>query len=429
MILRVILSVFACGALFVTSTFVGMWWSFPVEPMRQRIEYEVAERSNDDFAISLGSLSMFRFSGIVAEDVTLYTVKKGRRSKNVKKPPLERSAMLELDQFTLSAALIPRLFGRQVYSFGARLNDGRVDGTWASSEGALDLDFQVRDLDLGKVPVADGPNALRMRGTLVADADLTLDSKDTKKSKGTLRFEFPNFALLGGSKVGGFDLPEVSFTKAVLAFEASDGKMEVTEGAFEGPVLNATVTGDITLNKRLGRSRLRLEVVFTLPEDLDQLAQIAPDMKRARDAEGKYHFTISGTLLSPTPRASRAGSRAGGLAADADDPPPLAGAGPRSVVNRDEDLSEEDRRARREDRIRERRERLRKRREEAERNNPMNRPDDGPMDDGPMDDGPMDEGPRRFDDGPRRFDDGPPPFDEGPPPFEGPPDEGFEPGE
>jgi hypothetical protein len=65
----------------------------------------------------------------------------------------------------------------------------------------------------------------------------------------------------------------------VLAFEAHDGKLEVTEGAFESSTLDATVSGDITLNKRLARSRLRLREPSAAAADggTPRRVRLAPD--------------------------------------------------------------------------------------------------------------------------------------------------------
>lgn len=356
----------------------GLYLTFPEDEARDRVIHEVATRSKNEYAIEMDELSLWRLSGVDLEAVKLYTVKKGRKTKDNPDPPLQRTLAFEFDRLAARVQLLPALLGKQTVAYLAEIYGGTIDGTYAQSDSTVALAFNAAGIDLSRIPPGDGTNSFVFRGTMEGEADLALDSEDVKNSTGTMRLSFPGFGLGKGSKVGGFELPEVTFDSATLAFEAKNGKLEVTEGTFQGSVMTATISGDIALNKRLARSRLRLEVVFTLPEDLDKLAQIAPDLKRARDDEGQYHYMISGTLQSPNARPNRAGARlprvAGGLGKDDEggDGPGVGGPG-LGGPGRDfsPDMTPEERRAAREERIRERRERMRKRREEADRNNPL----------------------------------------------------------
>jgi type II secretion system protein N len=362
----------------------GLWLAFPEDAARTRVAWEVSRASKDEYALDVAHLSPWRLSGLDARDVKLYTVKKPRKVRPKKgedgeaapeDQALERTLAFSLDRLAARVAILPLLTGERAVAFLAETLGGTVDGTWAQSDKGTKVAFELDALDLARVPHGEGTTSLQLLGRLDARGDLLLDTQDTRKSAGTMRFDLPGFGLAKGSKLGGFDLPEVVFDKAVLAFEVEDGKARVTDGTFESSSLDATVTGDITLNKRLARSRLRLEVVFTLPQDLDQLAQLAPDLRRARDTEGKYHYQITGTVLDPSARPSRGGvgkarerlkvGEVGGEGAPViGDVPP---AGKDAAEPRIEpDASPEDRRAAREERLRERRERMRRRREEAE---------------------------------------------------------------
>lgn len=407
------LAALAWGAL---SFGAGLYLSFPEDEARVRVVHEVAERSKNEYAIDMESLSLWRLSGVDLEDVKLYTVKKGRKTKDEPDPPHIRTLFLELDRLAARVQLLPLLWGQRTLSFLAEIYGGTIDGTYAQSEGAIALGFEAAGIDLSRIPPGDGANSFLFRGTMAGNADLALDTADPKQSTGTLRLDFPGFGLAKGSKVSGFELPEVIFDSAVLAFEAKDGKLTVTEGAFQSPTLSATVSGDIALNKRFARSRLRLDVVFSLPEDLDQLAQLAPDLKRARDEEGQYHYMISGTLQSPNARPSRSGGRIPrpGAEKGEDDGPGLGAGLPGPGRDFSPDMSPEDRRAAREERIRERRERMRKRREEADRGNPLLQDRPGPDEDMPPPMGPDDELGPPMPMGPPDEDFGPPPMDEGP---------------
>jgi type II secretion system protein N len=403
----------------------GLYLTFPEDEARDRMMYEFGQWSREEYALSIGDLALWRLSGVALDDVTLYSVKKGRRSKDNPDPPKERSELLHLDSLSLRAALVPLAMGKQAAAFVAEVYGGAIDGQFAQSEEVVELTFDAGDIDLGRLPVDTEQVKVNLLGLLAGEADLTLDQTDVKKSAGFLKLSFEGLGLGPESTVAGFNLPEVVFSKAAVAFEAKEGKLEVTEGVFESEQLDAELTGDIVLNKKLVRSRNRLELIFSLPEDLDKLAQIAPDLKRSRDEDGKYHMNIGGTVLSPTVRFSRAGARRAG-SLKGDDGPEIDGETRPRVGGVDPAMSDEERRKAREERIKERRERLRKRREEAEARNPMNNEDRGP--DGPeFEDEPMDmplrDGPGRFQpDGPDGPPDLPPAFPPDLPPDDLPPD-------
>ncbi|MFZ5481020.1 MAG: type II secretion system protein GspN [Myxococcota bacterium] len=347
------------------SFLVGVYATFPTDVARHRAELEFHKATNKEMAVGIGDLSLWRLSGADLSDVDLYTVKRGRRTKDDPKPPMERTKVLHFDRLAVRAAILPTLLGKRAVAYVAEIYGGDIDGTWATSDRTLEVTYDISDVDLSKMPLASETMELNLLGTIEGSGDLVLDTEDVKSSSGSVRLSFPGIGLGKGSKVAGFELPEVVFDKAVVAGEVKEGKLEITEGTFESSVLTATLSGDITLNKKLGRSRNRLELSFTLPEDIDKLAQVAPDLKRARDSDGVYHFLVTGTVLAPNARPNRAGGRA---ARTPREDGPLAGAGVGPLAgDREGDAaaSEEARRARREKRIQERRERLRKRREEA----------------------------------------------------------------
>lgn len=368
---------------------VGLYVTFPEDAARDRVMYEFGEWAKDDYALSIGELSLWRLSGVSLDDATVYTVKKGRKSKDNPNPAKERTPVITFDTLSVGVAPFPMLMGKQAVAFVAEIYDGAFDGTYAQSDEVVELAFDASDIDLGKLPVATETMKLNLKGILGGESDLAFDLTDPKKSTGTLKLEFSGFGLDAGSEAGGFGLPEVSFTTASVAFEAKDGKLSVTDGTFDGDTLDATLSGEIVLNKKILRSRNRLELVFSLPEDLDKLAQVAPDLKRARDDEGKYHLSISGTILSPSARFSKTKTvRKSKSGDDEETDGPLVG---------ESEQSDEERRAARAQRIKERRERLRKRREEAGEDDPVGR-NDGPLRNGPgmeegEDMGPPDGGP------------------------------------
>lgn len=368
--MRWILLAAGCSAATLLGMAVGFYTTFPSEEAAAYAEYHFHAR-NKDYALEVGEVSPWWVPGVRAIDVTVYTVKRARRTKDVPKPGLERTPLLSLDSLAVRAQLLPLMTGQESYGFNASLIGGDVDGHFAQSDASTELSFTASGLDLSRMPIEKDSVMVRLAGTLSGKSDLVLDSEDVKASTGAISLSFDGLKLDEGTKVMGLAVPVVTFTSASVRLEATEGKLVVTDGTFDGDVLDMTLSGDISLNKKLARSRNRLELTVTLPEELDKLAKIAPTLKRARDPEGAYHFNIGGTILSPTFRAGK-GAAAGLASREEGGEPRIGGLGGGGAAEGGDDISAEDareeRRKRREERIAERRERLRKRREEAAAN-------------------------------------------------------------
>lgn len=355
----------AAGAL---GAAVGFYATFPSSEAATYAAYSFHE-ANKDYALAIGDVRPWWLPGVKATDVVIYTVKRGKRTKDEPKPGYVRTEMAKLDSLGVRLQLLPRLMGKWSFGYTASLLGGDIDGSYATGDDGVDLDFTASGLDLSKMPIDKGDVVVHLGGTLGGKSDLVLDATDVKNSTGSIELTFDGLKLDEGSKVMGLTLPVVTFSTAKVRLEAKEGKLEVTDGTFDGDVLDMTLTGDISLNKKLARSRNRMELAVTLPEDLDKLAQIAPQLKRARDDEGAYHFNIGGTILSPTFRPGRG---TGGKIAGGDGEEgmprlslPRGGASLGNDEAGDPDAAREERKKKREERIKERRERLKKRREEA----------------------------------------------------------------
>ncbi len=344
----------------------GFYTTFPSAEVAQYAEVQFHAR-NKEYALEIGDVRPWWLPGVRATDVTLYTVKKGKKSKDKPSPTPVRSEMMKLDALAVRLQVLPRLAGKWAFGYTAELLGGDISGTFSQGAASIDLNFDADGLDLAMMPIERDDLVVHLAGKLSGKSNLALDGEDVKNSTGSLELSFEGLSLAEGSKVMGLELPVVSFSAAKVKLEAQDGALEVTEGTFDGDVIDMTLSGDISLNKKLERSRNRLKLVVTLPEDLDKLAKLAPAMKRARDEEGGYHFNIGGTLVSPTFRPGRGtDSKVASSGITDFDKPELSGlSGGDAGEDADPEVAREERKKRREDRVKERRERLRKRREES----------------------------------------------------------------
>lgn len=347
------------GSWLFATALAGFYLTFPSDVVSARIAHESVAASDRQFLVEPGGARPALF-GLTLHDATIYGIKRGRRTKDNPEPGFDRTKLVVADSVTVRLHPIDRLLGKQAWAWSASVFGGGLSGDYVASETALDIGWEIDEIDLSTLPLTTPDRVINLVGTLSGAADFHIDVEDTKQSSGSFTLSAEGMGVGPGSNIAGFGLPEVSFTKAAIAAEVEDGKLVLSDGTFESSLLSATLSGEITLNKKFARSRNRLDLAFTLPEEFEPLAAVSPQLKRSKDEEGRYHCSVTGQLTAPSFRCGKSvGGKRSSAAADGDRPALAGGAN-----DFDPSMSDEERRKAREDRIKERRERLRKRREE-----------------------------------------------------------------
>ncbi len=433
--MRTLLQILAAVAWFAVVFVVGFHLFFPSDAALQRIRWEVGQRSGGDWTLEAASASPWRVTGLALSDARLLSVEKKRpvRRSRIQKddaaePPVDppgatATPVLTFDRLAGRLRLGSILHATPDIGFAADLYGGDVTGHARVADDRTVLAFDLDGVDLSRVPIGGKTWKVEAEGEVRARAEFDIDAEETRGSTGTFRLVMDDLVLRSGN-VAGVTLPsDTIFTKAILAIEIKDGKGAVTEGTFASSLFDATLDGDITLNKRFTRSRLRLELTLTLQESLDALVRILPTARDARDEEGTYHFVVSGTLSSPRIRGNYnrkvSPTRRIPMGRSGFD----EGSGPGFQPGMEFEngpMDDDQRRQEREERLKERRERLKERRETSRRTEGV--PQDG--DEGPRTRRPLD----RMEDEPddRREREDYPPDDEDLPPDDEdlPPEEG-----
>ena len=339
--------------------FLGLIWSagffllglnltFPGDQLKDFLVYTVDSETRGDLLLDLAGTSPWRGTGVTLDEPRLYSIPKGRRGEE----PVPE-LLLQADEVSVRA-LPGKLIGGDVgVAFDAELYGGDLSGTVVQEDGVSEVVADVEGLDLGRYPMDFDSGSINLAGTIQGVIDVVFDADDVKRSSGSIDFEFPGLALGEGSSAGGFDLPAMTFSKAVLSFDIDDGTAEVDEGVFLSDVLEAEFSGEVSLATPLKRSRLALDVELRLlDEKLSTLADLYGDMKRSKTDDGAYVGGIIGTFERPSWRWDRGASsgrtstgRATTIRTPRDDFDP--------------DVDPELRREDRQERIRERRDRLR----------------------------------------------------------------------
>ena len=366
----------------------GLHLTFPDDAALRWLGYQVQDATRSEWGIQADDLDLYLLSGASLDNATLMQIKKPRFRRGQEEQPAEVSPFLHMETLRARLELLPLIRRGIMVAYSADLYGGNLSGEAGEVSGVRRLVAEGSEIDLSKIAFAGEDWTLDLGGLLSVDADVSLDTEAIKKSEGFARLRIDKLVLQGG-EFSGFKLEPMTFTESVLEFEIENGVAKVTKGHFASDLLEATVSGEITLNKDLRRCRLRLNFVLTLSDTLDKLARFAPTMSDARAEDGTYHFIMAGSPGLARPRADRMGARGGPGSEEGDGPgimrPPMLGGpdGPGDVEGMDgpsggdDEASAEERRQRRLERIKKARERRRQRMDEQGGTMPEG---DGPMD-------------------------------------------------
>lgn len=434
------------GASALTGTvcfFAALVVHFPEEALIQRLQYELQERGGGGWALEAGGARPWLPLGVTLTDVVLLEVEKAkpraRRRKNKDadtegegSPAAKAIPFLRASAASVRLALLPNLLGKRQIDFDADVYGGEVSGSYTMAKERTLIDVEGEALDLSLIPIGGEDWTIDATGLMNLDFDVDLSDKKGRNADhgGTITIGFDKLAFPRIS-ASGMDLMPVTFSEAGLELQLKGDKAEITKGRFEGDVMDATFSGNLTVSgTELSRWRMRVEIALELDEKLGQMANMLPTLRAAKDDQGVYHFLCTGSLGTPVCREDRAKGRGGATAGgpirrpggqrdnleggpldEIEGGPPgfmgPPGGGPPGL---ELDADAEARRQARKERIKERRERLRQQREQGGGEPEVRDFEEG---DGPI--GPPNGPPNGME--PIEFDDGGEP--EGPPEDEG----------
>lgn len=376
--------------------FIGaMHLHFPSEAVVERARYAVQDGSKGKWALEASDASWWMPGGVTLSDVTVFRTEGARRRPSADESgPIPGSIFMRSDSVSARVALLPLLSGQQMLDFVAEAWGGDLSGRFGEADGMRLVTLHTDGIDLARIPIEGEEWSVDASGLLKLDADLKLPlerGRDAPAPEGSILLEISDL-VIKESRMMGMDLVAATFTEAVLELEMAGKKAEVQRGRFASDVIDLTIGGHMNVSAGdPSRWRLRLELEFTLDDQLDTMAKLLPTTKSARGEDGTYHMLCSGTLSSPSCKADRSKVRGGRVGRpslgnvdkEADDAPRRPRRKPtrsRSTRSRDDDADA--RREERRRRLEERRARLRAEREDR---------GDPPFDNGPDIELPLDE--------------------------------------
>ncbi len=262
------------AAYFLAAFLVFLFFLFPFDRIKSRIETEVRARTSLELNISHVSPRFINW--FVLNDVVL----SNRSGKVLFESP---SVNTRVSLF----GLITRNFSLSLSAaaYGGELLIKLKQGTKQQS-----LIVDANTLDIASYPILKDAG-LELSGKLGGNFEMTGDS-------GRGRLWLKSFAWRG-LKIKGFPMPDLDFEQGWIEGEVKADRLTVKKLEMEGRELKIKVTGDLVLREN---GALNVAVKLKPSEKLSHEQTGLLSLLKNRDAEGFYQFSLGGTLSEPLPR-------------------------------------------------------------------------------------------------------------------------------
>lgn len=288
-----VLLIFGAGAWFVVLFLITFVLSFPSDAIVERVRWEVSERSRDEYAITIDSLSPW-WVGASAGGVKLYQAPRRGAEKELAFMASDlRASVSPLS--LLSRA--PRVRGSVTPIDGTLAFDVSTGRIGKREElGVTGVNLQATSFPIGEMMLLGGLDGSGIGGL---DIDVDLQGPEGMRTgSGQIVVSGANLALVDLAIPGvgplGMELPldEVS-----LNLKVDEGEAEVVRGDIRSPLLTAAISGTVRLRDDLARSNLDIEILISNLGN--ELSMFEPFLTQGDLGGGKYQISCPGTLGDP----------------------------------------------------------------------------------------------------------------------------------
>lgn len=286
--------------------FAGAFWaSFPSKAVTDRLAYEVSSRSDGAWELQVGSVAPWWY-GLSASQVVVSSVDRISNDATPKPVFFADTAGIRVSPWSLlrlsPAPLLMGYIGMDSATLDFALRGATRDGA-----------FAVRSvkLDASNLSVVDLLGLLGMGGdggtTATGGVDLSVDLQMPNglgKSDGEIsitgnqiQIEKVTSTLIGWNQMEvNTPIDELNLHLAVEGGEAT-----ITDGVLSSPLVEAKLTGEVSLDDNVARSKVAMGAVVKLGEwestPLENFRNIVEGaMRSARFADGSFHYKVAGQL-------------------------------------------------------------------------------------------------------------------------------------
>jgi type II secretion system protein N len=300
---------------FVVCFLLFAYWSFPWDRVKALIVQEVERpmgprgREPSGWEIEIVDLSPSWLTGV---DLT------GVRLTKLPETPGEPPVSVTFEEVHARVSLLSLLSGETDVGFEAVVAGGEMEGDFAVSEELLELDAEIRHVNLRQLAILRSYAGLPIGGVVDGEVELHIPA-EMNQATGRVEAEIDGLTLgARGSKLRIPDIPLMREGLTIEPIQAGDLDLAVVIEAGNGRIerLRAngrdaalTADGTLTLARPFELSRLStlLRITFTegykrkneVTERLFLAMEAVPEVRAAKTTDGAYQFRLSGSFRGP----------------------------------------------------------------------------------------------------------------------------------
>jgi len=297
--------------------------TFPYETLRNRILAEY-NASQADKRLEIDDLSGSGLFGVEAEGVRLTEMVELDADGKASRPQ-----SLTVDEVSVGVAALSYLFGTIAVDFDAEVGGGELSGDFYQDEAEARLSIEGEAIDISGLTLLSAGIGLPLGGELNGTVELFLPEGNMKKAGGAFDLSVSSFTAGDGeTKIREtIALPKINCGKLVLKAEANEGRLDIQDFSTDGKDFEMSAEGRLRLRDPFDKSSVsvgasfRFKEAYTGKNDLTKslfgspgskvpgLFDMDPTVRKAKDAEGRYSWQVSGLLSKPNFRPGKRRSK------------------------------------------------------------------------------------------------------------------------
>jgi len=305
--------------------------TFPYERVRDRLVSEFnAKQASGGMRLEIADMSGYWLSGIEAEGVKLTRYSVSDATGSGASADDQKPKVTAIDRMYGSVSLLKLLFGKVSGSFGAKIQSGEMDGSFASSDSEQSLEVTFKQMGVGDIPMLSDLAGLPLKGTVNGQLEVVLPEKNPTKAEGKIELNLEGLAAGDGKtkvlKV--IALPELKVGHMKLVATITEGRVKLDSMSAKGPDFEMAVDGSIRLREPTPTSMLDLGMRFRFMDGYKNKSDITKGLfgsagvpglfemddkvRRSKREDGFYGWRIVGTLERPLFEPNPSGTAGGG---------------------------------------------------------------------------------------------------------------------
>lgn len=303
--------------LFALMIFVRL--TFPYETLRRRLLAEYNTQQSDKF-LEIERLSGSGMFGVTADGMRLAEVVTTLADAEAGPPKA-----LVVEEATIAIGALSYLFGNIAVEFAAQVGGGSLAGEFFQDESGARINVEGAAVDISGLTLLSAGLGLPLGGELGGKVELFLPGGQMKKAEGVFDLNVEQLTVGDGKAKIRNTIALPKLNAGVLTFQAKavEGRLDIEKFATNGKDFELSAEGKLRLREPFDKSTVAVDATFkfkdayTAQSDITKSIFGAPDSKvpglfdmdpmvrRAKQPDGAYSWSVTGLLGKPRFDAGR----------------------------------------------------------------------------------------------------------------------------